>query len=428
MPPGGASRRGRSRGRRRRRGPRASSSARYCSSASSAPSGSCSSSTDGLRRVAQEAHAELEIGHRHALVGGVDQPCCQSRRPSRAPGRSRRRRCRTPRAASGESVKPATQIGAATAPGSSALDERLHRVPQRPADRRARAALSLDVRRARSRPGRATRATPASASAGVWPGSSRQSTVTSQSAGITLRLSEACAIVGDTVIPSSGSISSPASGATARAAASASPAAGTSPSNAARKPATSGISCGSAANSPSRCDERRGLDERVVGDRRHRRVAAPAAHAQDERRAHLLGGRAEVEHLPAELDPVAGALVEREVCANRVGVRVDEPLQPEAVADLLVGGRDEDQVARASPALARQRRERDGRRCDLALSCRARRAPTPRRRRARRRTAHAATRARRPARRRCARAARGDGPSPRPRIRATRFARSGTRA
>ena len=69
------SRPARSRGRRRRRALRRSSPARYCSSASSAPSGSCSSSTDGLRRMTQEAHAELEIGHRHPLVGRVDQPC-----------------------------------------------------------------------------------------------------------------------------------------------------------------------------------------------------------------------------------------------------------------------------------------------------------------------------------------------------------------
>ena len=44
------------------------------------------------------------------------------------------------------------------------------------------------------------------------------STVISQSAGITLRFSEACAFVGATVIASSGSISSPASGETALAA------------------------------------------------------------------------------------------------------------------------------------------------------------------------------------------------------------------
>ena len=114
-------------------------------------------------------------------------------------------------------------------------------------------------------------------------------------------------------------------------------------------------------------DERRRLDERVVGDRRHRRVPAASVHAEDERRAHLLGGRAEVQHLAAELDAVAGAFVDREVGTHRVGVRFDEPLQPEAVADLLVGGRDEDQVARAPPALARERRERDRRRGDLTF-------------------------------------------------------------
>ena len=78
------------------------------------------------------------------------------------------------------------------------------------------------------------------------------STVISQSAGITFRLSEACAIVGAHVIPSSGSISSPASGAIARAAVSASGAGGTSPSSACRKPSTSGISRGSTENDPSR--------------------------------------------------------------------------------------------------------------------------------------------------------------------------------
>ena len=176
-------------------------------------------------------------------------------------------------------------------------------------------------------------------------------------------------------MPSSGSISSPASGETARAAASASAGAGTEPSSTCRKPSTSGISCGSAANSPSRVDERRSLHERVVGDRRHRCVSAATVHAQEKRRAHLLRGRAEVEHLAAELDPVTAALVDREVGAHRVGMLLHEPLEAEAVTDLLVRGRDEDQVARPLPALPRERGERDCGGGDLALHVE--RAPPP---------------------------------------------------
>jgi hypothetical protein len=114
-------------------------------------------------------------------------------------------------------------------------------------------------------------------------------------------------------------------------------------------------------------NQRRRLDEGVVPDRRHRRVPAAAVHAQQKRRAHLLARRAQIEHLAAELDPVAGPLVEREVGADGGRVLLDEPLQAESVADLLVGGRDEDEVAGAPPAFACERRERDGRRGDLPL-------------------------------------------------------------
>ena len=62
-----------------------------------------------------------------------------------------------------------------------------------------------------------------------------------------------------------------------------------------RAPSTSGSSCGSGSVRGEPLDQRRRLDERVVGDPRHRRVAAAPVHAEDERRAHLLGGRAEVE-------------------------------------------------------------------------------------------------------------------------------------
>ena len=48
-------------------------------------------------------------------------------------------------------------------------------------------------------------------------------------------------------------------------------------------------------------------------------------------------------------------------------MRLDEPLQPEAVADLLVGCRDEDEIAGAAPSFARERGERHCVRSDLPL-------------------------------------------------------------
>ena len=215
-------------------------------------------------------------------------------------------------------------------------------------------------------------------------------------------------------MPSSGSTSSPASGEIERASASASSAVGGSPSQiAAQERLRLGpelAAAGAYVREP--LDQRRRLHERVVGDPRHRRVPAAAVHAQHERRAHLLGGRAEVERAPGDLDPVAAALVDRVVGAARVGMLAHEPFEAEAVADLLVGRGDEDEVAapaaspraRASPARRRSRRP--------GPSCRARRGPRRTRRAARRRTGRRSTRARRRARRRCARAARATGRRP----------------
>src|SRR6188472_1040960 len=56
--------------------------------------------------------------------------------------------------------------------------------------------------------------------------------------------------------------------------------------------------------------EHRRLDERIVGDARHRRVPAATVHGQPEGSAHLLRGRDEVERLPTEDDALAAALVE----------------------------------------------------------------------------------------------------------------------
>ena len=101
-------------------------------------------------------------------------------------------------------------------------------------------------------------------------------------------------------------------------------------------------------------DQRRGLHERVVCDPRHRRVAAASADTQAERGAHLLCDRADVERLAAELHPVARALVDHVVTADRVGMRLAQPLRAEARSDLLVGGRGEDAVARGLEPLPRQ--------------------------------------------------------------------------
>ncbi len=48
-------------------------------------------------------------------------------------------------------------------------------------------------------------------------------------------------------------------------------------------------------------------------------------------------------------------------------MRFDQPLQPEAGADLFVGCGDEDEITRPAPAFARERRDRDGRRRNLPL-------------------------------------------------------------
>ena len=114
-------------------------------------------------------------------------------------------------------------------------------------------------------------------------------------------------------------------------------------------------------------DQRRRLDEGVVRDPRHRGMAAATVDDDTERGAHLLGRRAQVERVAPKLDALAAALVDRVVHPNRVRMLIAEPLEPEVVPDLLVCGRDEDQVAGRLEALARQRRNRHGARRDLIL-------------------------------------------------------------
>ena len=88
-------------------------------------------------------------------------------------------------------------------------------------------------------------------------------------------------------------------------------------------------------------------------------MPAPSVDAQPERRAHLLGGGAHPHGLAVEIEPLAPALVERIVGANRVGMLAAQPGEAEAVTDLLVRRGDEDQVAGGTKALARERAEGD---------------------------------------------------------------------
>ncbi len=121
-----------------------------------------------------------------------------------------------------------------------------------------------------------------------------------------------------------------------------------------------------------RLDVTRGFHERVVGDPRHRGMPAPAVDTKREGRRHLLRSGAQVHRCPAEHQPLASALVDRVVAARGLRVGLDEPAKPVALvpansADLLVGHHDQHQVAGRDEALPFQRRERDGRRRDLAL-------------------------------------------------------------
>ena len=218
-----------------------------------------------------------------------------------------------------------------------------HRAPSQPPNPRShpRAALPSATScrpgpratRARSRPRRGSSRTTCSASACVWPGSSRQSTVTSQSAGITFRFCEAVdhrrrdghpeerldELDSDRIDQTRGLEHLV---------------------RVLRRRTDRGLEERGHLGLEPRLrlelaeplDQLRRLDERVVRDRRHRRVAASPANAQHERRAHLLGRRREVERLPGELDPVARALVDRVLGANGVRMLPAEPGEPEVDA------------------------------------------------------------------------------------------------
>ena len=73
-----------------------------------------------------------------------------------------------------------------------------------------------------------------------------------------------------------------------------------------------------------------------------------------ERRGHLLGDRQQIERTPAELDAVAGALVQRVLGAHSLGVLLAEPGEAEVFAHLLIRRGHEDQIACRLETLARE--------------------------------------------------------------------------
>ena len=254
------------------------------------------------RRVAQPVDAELEIGDRHALVGRMDQLRGEI-------GRHRARREEAVRDGAERLAEPVAvreageQIGNRAGAGLAGRDERLDRLPERRVQRRARSALRLeelqvvldvaaehragfrlDVRRVLARQQPAVDGRPRTRPGSRCASARRRSS----SARASARAAAPGARRGRGPRLASRSITDPADG--------------TSPSTARRNASTSGCTCGSGRYAARRSISLRGLDERVVGDRRHRRVPGAAVHAQQERRAHLLGGRADVEDAAAELD------------------------------------------------------------------------------------------------------------------------------
>ena len=260
------------------------------------------------------------------LVGGVDQ--ARGELHLHRPHREEAVRDRAERLAEPVRVREAgaaerRQLGSRL----GLLDPGGDRVPERRVERRARAARALDRLEVVVAASPSSSRMIGSTSSGVWPGSSRRSTTSSHVPGITLRRSDASIIVGESVNESSGSIVSTASGSTAASRASTSSARRLLAQHRVEEARHLGADRRLRPVRGELLDQRRRLDERVVGDPRHRGVAAAAVHGDPDRRAHLLRGRAEVERAAAELDPLAAALVDRVVDADGVRMLLAEPLR-----------------------------------------------------------------------------------------------------
>jgi hypothetical protein len=90
-------------------------------------------------------------------------------------------------------------------------------------------------------------------------------------------------------------------------------------------------------------------------------------HPQEKRRAHLLGGRTEVDRLPVDGHAIAAALVHAVIGPDRVRMLAAKPGEAEVLADLLVRASCEEHVAGGLEALPRQRRDCDRARRHLTL-------------------------------------------------------------
>ena len=228
------------------------------------------------RRARRNSHAEREVVDRDPLVGRVDQP----RRELRA----HRAHREEPVGDGAERLAQPVGVGEAgdadrrePGAGLDLVDERLDRRPERCAELRAGAALAVRATRARSRPRRATRARarpppPPSGRAAAGSRRSPRSAPESRSASRRPRSSSARPSARAAARPSR-----PRPGRCERARASAlARRRHRSRPRPRESPRLSGISPGTGSNSPSRSIEPGRLDERVVGDRRHRPMAATA--------------------------------------------------------------------------------------------------------------------------------------------------------
>ncbi len=325
------------------------------------------------------------------------------------------------------SVKPGHASGTARAPGSvSATNDSIARQSGVSSDDRVPPCASPKTSSySMSSPSIAR--TTGSICAGVWPGSRRQSTSRSTSAGMTLRLCEAVIIVGENVGASNARTTSPVISSSARRRSTMSAVGGSSPRTVRVNASTSCWTCCSGWYAAMRSISVAALTSALS--------AIDGIDACPERpltrilngRGELLRRRALVERRAAELDAVAAALVDGEVAAHGIRVRLAQPLEAEAVADLLVGGGGEDEVAGRPKALAHERGDATASAATwLFMSSAPRPQISPSRTSPENGgTDHSAGSARTTS---VWPSSSSDGPLPVPRTRATRFARSGTRA
>ena len=230
-----------------------------------------------VRRVDQPGgHLRLHRLHREEPVGDGAERVAQPVRVGEAGAAGAARAARPPR-----SRRPSSRCRArAACPSTSAC---------RPTARSTRPRRRTRRHRRRAVPReRAARRRRASSPAGSGSRRSRRRARERRSAA-----RDAAIIVGDSVSESSGSISSRASGSTSPSRVQHLPGRRPLAEDGVEKRLHLGADLGLRPVRRQRLDQRRRLDQRVVGDARHRRVAAAAVDAQAERRGHLLGARAE---------------------------------------------------------------------------------------------------------------------------------------